>query len=166
MSSVEIGGLFLVILLILLVVRIPIAIAMLMTGVGGYIAVSGWAPLLSYIKTVAYGRFTIYDLSVIPLFLLMGQFASRGGLATGLFRSAAAMIGHWRGGLAMAAIGSCAAFGAVCGSSIATAATMGQVALPAVLRRWRRIELTGASPEWMDSMVLRGMKAMPVRAMA
>ena len=130
MSSVEIGGLFLVILLILLVVRIPIAIAMLMTGVGGYIAVSGWAPLLSYIKTVAYGRFTIYDLSVIPLFLLMGQFASRGGLATGLFRSAAAMIGHWRGGLAMAAIGSCAAFGAVCGSSIATAATMGQVALP------------------------------------
>ena len=108
MSSVEIGGLFLFILLILLVVRIPIAIAMLMTGVGGYIAVSGWAPLLSYIKTVAYGRFTIYDLSVIPLFLLMGQFASRGGLATGLFRSAAAMIGHWRGGLAMAAIGSCA----------------------------------------------------------
>lgn len=60
----------------------------------------------------------------------MGQFASRGGLATGLFRAAAAMIGHWRGGLAMSAVGSCAAFGAVCGSSIATAATMGQVALP------------------------------------
>jgi len=81
-------------------------------------------------KTVAYARYTVYDLSVIPLFLLMGQFASRGGLATGLFRAAAAMIGHWRGGLAMSAVGSCAAFGAVCGSSIATAATMGQVALP------------------------------------
>ena len=129
MSSVEIGGLFLL-LLVLLVVRIPIAIAMLLTGVGGYVAISGWSPLLSYLKTVAYARYTVYDLSVIPLFLLMGQFASRGGLATGLFRAAAAMIGHWRGGLAMSAVGSCAAFGAVCGSSIATAATMGQVALP------------------------------------
>jgi len=130
MSSVEIGGLFLAALLVLLVVRIPIAIAMLLTGVGGYVAISGWSPLLSYLKTVAYARYTVYDLSVIPLFLLMGQFASRGGLATGLFRAAAAMIGHWRGGLAMSAVGSCAAFGAVCGSSIATAATMGQVALP------------------------------------
>ena len=125
MSSVEIGGLFLAALLVLLVVRIPIAIAMLLTGVGGYVAISGWSPLLSYLKTVAYARYTVYDLSVIPLFLLMGQFASRGGLATGLFRAAAAMIGHWRGGLAMSAVGSCAAFGAVCGSSIATAATMG-----------------------------------------
>ncbi|MGK9067486.1 TRAP transporter large permease subunit, partial [Stutzerimonas chloritidismutans] len=104
MSSVEIGGLFLAILLVLLVVRIPIAIAMLLTGVGGYVAISGWAPLLSYLKTVAYARFTVYDLSVIPLFLLMGQFASRGGLASGLFRAAAAMIGHWRGGLAMSAV--------------------------------------------------------------
>ncbi|WP_462381828.1 TRAP transporter large permease [Pseudomonas sp. Marseille-QA0892] len=130
MSSVETGGLFLVILLILLVIRIPIAIAMLLTGIGGYVAISGWAPLLSYLKTVSFARFTVYDLSVIPLFLLMGQFASRGGLATGLFKAAAAMIGHWRGGLAMSAVGSCAAFGAVCGSSIATAATMGQVALP------------------------------------
>jgi len=130
MSSVEIGGLFLAALLVLLGVRIPIAIAMLLTGVGGYVAISGWSPLLSYLKTVAYARYTVYDLSVIPLFLLMGQFASRGGLATGLFRAAAAMIGHWRGGLAMSAVGSCAAFGAVCGSSIATAATMGQVALP------------------------------------
>ncbi|WP_421682754.1 TRAP transporter large permease [Stutzerimonas urumqiensis] len=134
MSSVEIGGLFLAILLVLLVVRIPIAIAMLLTGVGGYVAISGWDPLLSYLKTVAYARFTVYDLSVIPLFLLMGQFASRGGLASGLFRASAAMIGHWRGGLAMSAIGSCAAFGAVCGSSIATAATMGQVALPELKR--------------------------------
>ena len=134
MSSVEIGGLFLVILLVLLVVRIPIAIAMLLTGVGGYVTITGWAPLLSYLKTVAYARYTVYDLSVIPLFLLMGQFASRGGLASGLFRAAAAMIGHWRGGLAMSAIGSCAAFGSVCGSSIATAATMGQVALPELKR--------------------------------
>ncbi|MFV3386745.1 TRAP transporter large permease [Pseudomonas sp. NY15364] len=134
MSSVEIGGLFLAALLVLLVIRIPIAIAMLLTGIAGYVTISGWSPLLSYLKNVAYARYTVYDLSVIPLFLLMGQFASRGGLASGLFRAAAAMIGHWRGGLAMSAIGSCAAFGAVCGSSIATAATMGQVALPELKR--------------------------------
>lgn len=134
MSSAEIGGLFLAILLVLLVIRIPIAIAMLLTGVAGYVAIAGWSPLLSYLKTVSYARYTVYDLSVIPLFLLMGQFASRGGLASGLFRAASAMIGHWRGGLAMSAVGSCAAFGSVCGSSIATAATMGQVALPELKR--------------------------------
>ncbi|MFI8738716.1 TRAP transporter large permease [Ectopseudomonas toyotomiensis] len=136
MSSVALGGLFLAFLLILLAIRIPIAIAMLLTGIGGYVSISGWDPLLNYLKTVAYARYTVYDLSVIPLFLLMGQFASRGGLATGLFRAAAAMVGHWRGGLAISAIGSCAAFGAVCGSSVATAATMGQVALPE-LRRYK-----------------------------
>ncbi|MBZ9664644.1 MULTISPECIES: TRAP transporter large permease [Pseudomonas] len=136
MSSVALGGLFLAFLLVLLAIRIPIAIAMLLTGIGGYVSISGWDPLLNYLKTVAYARYTVYDLSVIPLFLLMGQFASRGGLATGLFRAAAAMVGHWRGGLAISAIGSCAAFGAVCGSSVATAATMGQVALPE-LRRYK-----------------------------
>jgi C4-dicarboxylate transporter DctM subunit len=136
MSSVALGGLFLGVLLVLLVVRMPIAIAMLLTGIAGYVSISGWEPLLNYLKSVAYARYTVYDLSVIPLFLLMGQFASRGGLASGLFRAAAALIGHWRGGLAMSAVGSCAAFGAVCGSSIATAATMGQVALPE-LRRYK-----------------------------
>lgn len=136
MSSVVLGGLFLAFLLVLLAIRIPIAIAMLLTGIGGYVSISGWDPLLNYLKTVAYARYTVYDLSVIPLFLLMGHFASRGGLATGLFRAAAAMVGHWRGGLAISAIGSCAAFGAVCGSSVATAATMGQVALPE-LRRYK-----------------------------
>ncbi|PIA68658.1 C4-dicarboxylate ABC transporter permease [Ectopseudomonas toyotomiensis] len=136
MSSVALGGLFLAFLLVLLAIRIPIAIAMLLTGIGGYVSISGWDPLLNYLKTVAYARYTVYDLSVIPLFLLMGQFASRGGLATGLFRAAAAMVGHWRGGLAISSIGSCAAFGAVCGSSVATAATMGQVALPE-LRRYK-----------------------------
>lgn len=134
MTTVEIAGLYLVGLLALMVVRVPIAIAMLLTGVAGYVTVGGWAPLLNHLKSAAYARYTVYDLSVIPLFLLMGQFASRGGLASGLFRAAAAMIGHWRGGLAMSAIGSCAAFGSVCGSSIATAATMGQVALPELKR--------------------------------
>jgi tripartite ATP-independent transporter DctM subunit len=72
----------------------------------------------------------VYDLSVIPLFLLMGQFATQGGLSRSLFRAAAAFVGHIRGGLGMAAILSAAAFGAVCGSSIATSATITQVAYP------------------------------------
>jgi C4-dicarboxylate transporter DctM subunit len=136
MSSVALGGIFLIFLLILLALRIPIVIAMMLTGIIGYVTISGLDPLLHYLNTVAYARYTVYDLSVIPMFLLMGQFASRGGLATGIFRAAATMVGHWRGGLAISAIGSCAAFGAVCGSSIATAATMGQVALPE-LRRYK-----------------------------
>ena len=73
-------------------------------------------------------------LAVIPLFLIMGQFAIHGGLSRALFRAAAAFIGHWRGGLGMAAVGACAGFGAICGSSLATAATMSQVALPELER--------------------------------
>ena len=71
---------------------------------------------------------------MIPLFLLMGQFATHGGLSRALFRFVSAFMGHWRGGMAMAAVGACAGFGAICGSSLATAATMGQVALPELKR--------------------------------
>ncbi len=81
-----------------------------------------------------YARFSVYDLSVIPLFLLMGQFATQGGLSAALFRAAASFVGHFRGGLAMAAVLACAAFGAICGSSVATAATVAQVALPEMKR--------------------------------
>ena len=136
MTGVEFGFLMFGAMLVLLALRVPIGIAMLATGVAGYVTMTGWAPLLSYLKNVAYGRYSVYDLSVIPMFLLMGQFASRGGLSKSLFDAANALIGHWRGGVAMAAIGACAAFGAICGSSLATAATMGQVALPE-LRRLR-----------------------------
>ena len=75
-------------------------------------------------------RLTVYDLSVIPLFLLMGQFATQGGCRSALFQAAAAFVGHIRGGLAMAAIIAPRAFGAVCGSSVATSATITQVAYP------------------------------------
>ena len=71
----------------------------------GYVTLTGWTPLLSYLKTVAYSRYSVYDLSVIPMFLLMGQFASRGGLSQSLFNAANAVIGHWRGGVDMAAVG-------------------------------------------------------------
>jgi TRAP-type mannitol/chloroaromatic compound transport system permease large subunit len=121
-------------MLVLLAIRVPIGIAMLLTGATGYVILTGWGPLANYLKTAAYSRYSVYDLSVIPMFLLMGQLASRGGLSTSLFNAANAVIGHWRGGVAMAAVGAGAGFGAICGSSLATAATMGQVALPELRR--------------------------------
>ena len=134
MTGVEFGFLMFGAMIVLLAIRVPIGIAMLLTGVAGYVTLAGWSPLLNYLKSVAYSRFSVYDLSVIPMFLLMGQFASRGGLSKALFDAANALIGHWRGGVAMAAVGACAGFGAICGSSLATAATMGQVALPELRR--------------------------------
>jgi len=134
MTGAEFGFLMFGAMIVLLAIRVPIGIAMLATGVAGYVTLTGWSPLLNYLKTVAYSRFSVYDLSVIPMFLLMGQFASRGGLSKSLFDAANALIGHWRGGVAMAAVGACAGFGAICGSSLATAATMGQVALPELRR--------------------------------
>jgi C4-dicarboxylate transporter DctM subunit len=132
MSGIEQGLLIGGLMVLLLVLRIHIGMAMLVAGCIGYVWVAGSAPLLNYMKTSAYARYSIYDLSVVPLFLLMGQFATHGGLSRALFRAGATLIGHWRGGLAMAAVGACAGFGAICGSSLATAATMGQVALPAL----------------------------------
>jgi len=117
-------------MLALMVVRVPIAAAMFIPGAVGYFAITNEASLLNLLKGSAVARLTVYELSVIPLFLLMGQFATQGGLSRDLFRAAAAFIGHIRGGLAMAAILSAAAFGAVCGSSVATAATITQVAYP------------------------------------
>ena len=134
MSGVEFGFVMFGVMLVMLALRVPIGIAMLLTGVAGYVALSGWMPLLNYLKSVAFSRFSVYDLSVVPMFLMMGQFASRGGLSRSLFNAANAVIGHWRGGVAMAAVGACAGFGAICGSSLATAATMGQVALPELRR--------------------------------
>ena len=130
MSGIEWGGLMFVVLLLLLALRIHIGVAMLLTGTVGYTFVAGWDPLMSFFKSAAFARYSTYDLSVVPLFLLMGQFATNGGLSKALFKAGNAMIGHWRGGMAMAAVTSCAGFGAICGSSLATAATMGQVALP------------------------------------
>ncbi len=134
MSSVTIGFLCGGLTLVLLALRIHIGIAMLLGGSIGYIAVSGWDPLMAYLKNLAYARFSVYDLSVVPLFLLMGNIASGGGLSRRLFQATNAFLGHYRGGVAMSAIGACAGFGAICGSSLATAATMGQVALPELRR--------------------------------
>ncbi len=119
----------------LMAVRVPIAMAMFVPGAAGYLLLAGDNALLSHLKGAAYARFSVYELSVIPLFLLTGQFATHGGLSRSLFRLASALVGHFRGGLAMAAVLACAAFGAICGSSVATAATVTHVALPE-MRRW------------------------------
>jgi C4-dicarboxylate transporter, DctM subunit len=117
-------------MLLLMAIRVPIAAAMFIPGAVGYWAMTNDIALLNALKGSAVARLTVYDLSVIPLFLLMGQFATQGGLSRALFRAAAAFVGHIRGGLGMAAILSAAAFGAVCGSSVATSATITQVAYP------------------------------------
>lgn len=134
MSGVELGVLMFAVLVVLLVLRMPIGVAMLVTGMAGYVMLSGWEPLINYLKTGPYYRFSSYSLSVIPLFLLMGQFAMHAGLSRALFGAANAWLGHRPGGLAMAAVGGCAGFGAICGSSLATAATMARVALPEMRR--------------------------------
>jgi C4-dicarboxylate transporter, DctM subunit len=121
-------------MLALMVVRVPIAATMLIPGFIGYWLLASPAALLNHLKGVAFARLSVYDLSVIPLFLLMGYFATQGGLSRDLFRAANALIGHVRGGMAMAAVLACAMFGTVCGSSVATAATIGQVAIPEMKR--------------------------------
>jgi C4-dicarboxylate transporter, DctM subunit len=135
MSNIEIGLWAFPVLLVLIFLRIPIGLAMLGVGIGGsYLITGSFNPMLNQFKSLTYSTFSSYSLSVVPLFLLMGQFASLGGLSTALFNAAAKWLGHRRGGLAMAAVGACGGFGAICGSSLATAATMGRVALPELRR--------------------------------
>ena len=131
MTSFEIGLYAMPVMLVLILARVPIMLSMLAVGiVGQYLILGNWTPFFAQMKTVSYSTFSNYSLSVIPMFLLMGQFASRGGMSQALFQAAKVFVGHRRGGLAQAAIVACGGFGAICGSSLATAATMGQVALP------------------------------------
>lgn len=136
MSGMQIGLIMFAVLMVLLALRVHIGIAMFMIGASGFVIMNeySWMPLLYSLKNLAYARFSNYDLAVIPLFMLMGQFATNGGLSRSLFTCVNNFVGHFRGGVAMAAVGACAAFGAICGSSLATAATMGQVALPELKR--------------------------------
>ena len=134
MTPIAIALAIFAIMLVLMALRTPIAIAMFIAGVVGYIGQAGWLPLANFLNTQAFARFASYDLSVIPLFLLMGNFATQGGISKALFEFAAAVMGRFRGGLAMAGVMACAAFGAICGSSVATAATITSVALPEMKR--------------------------------
>jgi tripartite ATP-independent transporter DctM subunit len=134
MSPLALTGLIFGVMLMLMVIRTPIAIAMFVAGCTGYILQAGLAPLESFLNTQAFARFASYDLSVIPLFILMGQFATQGGISKALFEFAQVVMSRFRGGLAMASVMASAAFGAICGSSVATAATITSVALPEMQR--------------------------------
>ncbi len=135
MTNLELGILSFPALILLIFLRIPIGLAMLICGViGSYLIYGSWVPMLSKLKVETYSTFSSYSLSIIPLFLLMGQFATMGGMSKSLFKAAETWLGHKKGGVAMAAVGACAGFGAICGSSLATAATMSQVALPELKR--------------------------------
>ena len=134
MTPITLTVLIFAIMLVLMAIRTPIAVAMFVAGTVGYIAQAGWLPLANFLNAQAFARFASYDLSVIPLFILMGNFATQGGISRALFEFASAVMSRFRGGLAMAAVLACAAFGAICGSSVATAATITQVALPEMRR--------------------------------
>ena len=134
MSSLSMAGAIFGVMLVLMALRVPIAISMFAAGVFGYISQVGWLPFSNNLNGIAYARFASYDLSVIPLFILMGNFATQGGISKALFEVAATLMARFKGGLAMAAVMASAAFGAICGSSIATAATITSVALPEMKR--------------------------------
>ncbi len=118
------------ILLMLAFARVPIALAMLIVGVVAFATKRGVGPALEQLALTTFAAGINYELSVVPLFILMGNFVARAGMSQELFRAAYTFIGHLRGGLAMSTIVACAGFGAICGSSIATAATMVRVAYP------------------------------------
>jgi C4-dicarboxylate transporter, DctM subunit len=139
MSTMGIGLAMFGAMLALMAVRVPIAISMFVPGALGYMALSGWLPLMSHLKGAVYSRVSIYDLSVIPLFMLMGAFAVHGGLSKALFDFANALLGRFKGGMAMAGVLACAAFGSISGSTVATTATIAQVAYPEM----RRINYSG-----------------------
>ncbi len=130
MSPAVLGLIGLAALLGLIALRVPVAIAMGVVGIVGGVAINGWFSLGFVLGSQPFVTVFPYTLSVIPLFVMMGAFAARAGLSASLYRSLHALIGHWRGGLASATIGASALFGSVCGSSLATAATMARVAIP------------------------------------
>jgi C4-dicarboxylate transporter DctM subunit len=134
LSNLMLGLLGVGTLLVVLFLRVPIGVALALVGAGGYAAVDGWRTALTVIGSVPFELASAYSLSVVPLFILMGAVASRAGMSRELFDAATAIFSGWRGSLTNATIGACAAFGAICGSSIATAATFSKVAIPEMRR--------------------------------
>jgi C4-dicarboxylate transporter, DctM subunit len=145
-----IGALGIVALFTLILLQVPIGFAMMTVGVVGFaLAGGGWMPAFSFLAQEPSYVLSSTDLAAVPLFLLMGVFASMAGFSEDVYRAAAAFLGHRRGGLAYATITGSAAFGAICGSSTATAATFGKVALPQMLDR-------GYSPAFSAGVIAAG----------
>jgi tripartite ATP-independent transporter DctM subunit len=135
MTPLEIGAAGIAALFLLILARVPIGFAMIIVGVVGVALQSSWTPALTLLASEPASVLSNVDLATVPLFLLMGTFATVAGFSADLYNAVAAVFGHRRGGLAYATIGGCAAFGVVCGSSTATAATFARVALPEMLKR-------------------------------
>src|ERR1700689_3143473 len=145
-----IGALGIVALFVLILLQVPIAFAMIAVGVVGFaITGGGWSPAFSFLASEPTYVLSSTDLSAVPLFLLMGTFASVAGFSKDVYVAAAALLGHRRGGLAYATIAGSAAFGAICGSSTATAATFAKVALPEMLDR-------GYAPSFSSGVIAAG----------
>ncbi|HPD93842.1 MAG: TRAP transporter large permease [Rhodobacter sp.] len=136
MDPTTIGLIGMGLMLLLILLHVPIGVAMGVAGVATFGMIRGdLTPALTLFGTETVGKVGSTELAVIPLFLLMGSFATVGGLSSDLYRIAQALFGHVRGGLAVATIGGCAGFGAICGSSVATATTMTRIALPEMMKR-------------------------------
>ncbi len=134
MATETIGGFGLLLLLVLMILRVPVALAMLLVGVGGFATIIDLGAAVSMLKSVPVEVLSSYSFSAIPMFILMGVLAAHSGMAGKLFQSARVICGGWKGGLAIAAVGSCGVFSAISGSSLATASTMTRVALPEMER--------------------------------
>lgn len=130
MAASTIGMIGVAVLLGLIMLRCPIGLSMVIVGFGGFAAVVGLKPALAVIENGPFEVASNYSFTMIPLFMLMGGFAARARVSTDLFDAAKTLIGHWRGGLAMAAVSASAGFSTICGSSVATAATMARVSFP------------------------------------
>ncbi len=145
MSSALLGFLGFVIALVLIAFGFPVAVAMAVVGVAGFWLLNGWTGAAFILGSSPFEAIFPYSLSVVPLFVMMGVFAARAGLSRSLFDVVNSFFGHIRGGLAVTAVGACALFGAICGSSLATVATMGRVAIPEMKRHGYSNSLSSAA---------------------
>jgi len=134
MSEITVGVIGSVVLMFLFLIRVPVAFSMAIVGVAGFIYLTNPQAGFSILARDIFEQFSSYSLSCIPMFILMGCFAFSTGISKRLYDTAYAWVGHVRGGLIMATVLACAGFGAICGSSAATAATMGKIALPEMKR--------------------------------
>src|SRR2546427_12044624 len=134
MSTDVVAVLGFVALFALMLLRVPVGMAMGLVGVCGFGYLTGFTPALKLVGQTSMRTVTDYTFGVIPMFLLMGTFVSNSGMRADLFRAANGFVGHWRGGLGIATVAACGGFAAICGSSVATAATFSAVAYPEMRR--------------------------------
>lgn len=145
MSGLVLGGIGFAAALLLIIAEVPVGVAMGLVGIGGAAYVLGGGGIQALVATTFWDSFTNYTLAVLPLFVLMGHLATATGLSTRLYSAMKALVGHRPGGLALSTIGASAGFGMICGSSLATTATMSKLSIPEMLRAGYRADLAGGT---------------------